>query len=248
MFFTTSCQAELTTRINCDLAVTTVLWLLSLTPETSLLDSCLKTCISLHKLILNLFTLILYIVAFCQLFIKDMMDGWNIFLPSSASCWWWTSSSAVALVLNLFTLKFYTVAFCQLFIKDMMDGWTEHVMTVHYVDNNWQHQPCDDGKCSVTTAVVWRHVEQDTVLIFIHFTKPNASLWRQLCGAYGAGHRYNFSKTMNGSNNLKRTQSPYQPVWFSSTKSRVLQYLGVCPIGEVPSYVSKEGGYFRGLT
>ena len=222
----------------------TVLWLLSLTPETSLLDSCLKTCISLHKLILNLFTLILYIVAFCQLFIKDMMDGWNIFLPSSASCWWWTSSSAVALVLNLFTLKFYTVAFCQLFIKDMMDGWTEHVMTVHYVDNNWQHQPCDDGKCSVTTAVVWRHVEQDTVLIFIHFTKPNASLWRQLCGAYGAGHRYNFSKTMNGSNNLKRTQS----VWFSSTKSRVLQYLGVCPIGEVPSYVSKEGGYFRGLT
>jgi len=48
---TTSCQAELNTHINCDLAVTTVLWLLSLTPETSLLDSCSKTCISVHKLI-----------------------------------------------------------------------------------------------------------------------------------------------------------------------------------------------------
>jgi len=70
MFFTTSCQAELNTHINCDLADMTVLWLLTLTPETSLLDSCSKTCISLHKLI---FTLILYIVAFCQLFIKDMM-------------------------------------------------------------------------------------------------------------------------------------------------------------------------------
>jgi len=73
MFFTTSCQAELNTHINCDLAVMTVLWLLSLTPETSLLDSCSKTCISVHKLILKL---ILYTVAFCQLFIKAMMDGW----------------------------------------------------------------------------------------------------------------------------------------------------------------------------
>jgi len=53
MFFTTSCQAELNTHINCDLADMTVLWLLSPTPETSLRDSCLKTCISVHKLILN---------------------------------------------------------------------------------------------------------------------------------------------------------------------------------------------------
>jgi len=79
MFFITSYQAELNTRINCDLAVTTVLWLLSLTPETSLLDSCSKTCISLHKLYLNLFyshNVHWYTVAFCQLFNKDMMDGW----------------------------------------------------------------------------------------------------------------------------------------------------------------------------
>ena len=55
LFFTTFCQAELTTRINCDLAVMTVLclWLLSLTPETS--DSCSKTCISVHELKNNLF-------------------------------------------------------------------------------------------------------------------------------------------------------------------------------------------------
>jgi len=73
MFFTTSCQAELNTHINCDLAVMTVLWLLSLT----ILDSCSKTCISLHKLFLKTyFTLILYTVAYSQLFIKDMMDGW----------------------------------------------------------------------------------------------------------------------------------------------------------------------------
>ena len=45
-------------------------------PETSLLDSCSKTCVSLHKLFKTNFTLILYTVAFCQLFIKDTMDGW----------------------------------------------------------------------------------------------------------------------------------------------------------------------------
>jgi len=66
MFFTTSCQAELTTRINCDLAVMTVLWLLSLTPETQLPDNCLQTRISLHFTSVNT-------IAFWQLFIKDMM-------------------------------------------------------------------------------------------------------------------------------------------------------------------------------
>jgi len=71
MFFTTSCQAELTTRINCDLAVTTVLWLLSLTPETSLLDSCSKTCISVHKLILPSYCTLLRFVNF------------------SLKIWWW---------------------------------------------------------------------------------------------------------------------------------------------------------------
>jgi len=45
-----SCRAELTTHINSDLAVMTVLWLLSPTPETSLRDSCSQRCIS-YKLI-----------------------------------------------------------------------------------------------------------------------------------------------------------------------------------------------------
>ena len=66
LFFTTFCQAELTTRINCDLAVMTVLWLLSLTPETQLPDNCLQTRISLHFTSVNT-------IAFWQLFIKDMM-------------------------------------------------------------------------------------------------------------------------------------------------------------------------------
>jgi len=49
--------------------------------ETSLLDSCSETCISVHKLFLKTyFTLILYIVAFCQLFIKDVMD--DGYIPS----------------------------------------------------------------------------------------------------------------------------------------------------------------------
>ena len=74
VFFTTSCQAELTTH-KLRLAVMTVLWLLSPMPETSLQDSCLKTCIRVYVNFFpkNYFTLILYTVAFCQLCIKDMM-------------------------------------------------------------------------------------------------------------------------------------------------------------------------------
>jgi len=48
MYVCNSCQAELSTHINCDLAVMTVPWLLSLTPETSLLDSCSKTSIKTY--------------------------------------------------------------------------------------------------------------------------------------------------------------------------------------------------------
>jgi len=74
MFFTTSCQAELTTRINCDLAVTTVLWLSSLT----ILDSCSKTCISVHKLFFKLilpsYCTLLRFVNF-SLKVWWMMDG-----------------------------------------------------------------------------------------------------------------------------------------------------------------------------
>jgi len=89
MFFTTSSQAELATRINCDLAVMTVLWLLSPTSETSSLDSCSKTCISVHKLLKKTyFTLILYTVAFCQLFIK-YYDGWFRWIDDG-----WTSRLA----------------------------------------------------------------------------------------------------------------------------------------------------------
>jgi len=74
MFFTTSCQAELNTHVNCDLADTTVLWLLSLTPETSLLDSCSKTGISLHKLIFKK----LFLPSYCTLlrFVNFSLKIW----------------------------------------------------------------------------------------------------------------------------------------------------------------------------
>jgi len=62
--------------VNCDLADTTVRWLLSLTPETSLLDSCSKACISLRKFILDLFHPHVVHCCVCQLFNKDVMDGW----------------------------------------------------------------------------------------------------------------------------------------------------------------------------
>jgi len=42
-------------------------------PETTLQDSCSKTWISSYKRFKTHFTLILYTVALCQLFIKDMM-------------------------------------------------------------------------------------------------------------------------------------------------------------------------------
>ena len=73
MFFTISCQAELNTHINCDLAVMTVLWLLSLTPETSLLDSCSKTCVSLHKLFIKT-----YLPSYCTLlhFVNFSLKIW----------------------------------------------------------------------------------------------------------------------------------------------------------------------------
>ena len=62
--FATSCQAKLLTHINCDLANITVLWLLSPASETSLWDSCLKTCISLHNLILPSYCTLLCFVNF----------------------------------------------------------------------------------------------------------------------------------------------------------------------------------------
>jgi len=44
----------------------------------------------------------------------------------------------------------------------------------HSVYNSWQHLPCGDGRALLTTAVVWRQVEQEVVLIFEHIF-----IWKQ---------------------------------------------------------------------
>jgi len=44
----------------------------------------------------------------------------------------------------------------------------------HSVFSSWQHLRCDDGRALLTTAAVWRHVEQEVVLMFEHI-----SVWTQ---------------------------------------------------------------------
>jgi len=43
-----------------------------------------------------------------------------------------------------------------------------HSIDIH---NSWQHLRFDDGRALLTTAVVWRQVEQETLLIFKHKKK-----------------------------------------------------------------------------
>ena len=59
----------------------------------------------------------------------------------------------------------------------------------HSVFNSWEHLRCDDGRTLLTIAVVWRQVEQDSILICQHLKKlkpgylpRGGCLWRMWMG------------------------------------------------------------------
>ena len=55
------------------------------------------------------------------------------------------------------------------------DDCKQQVPSVAFVYNSWQHRLWDDGRARFTTAVVWRQVEHEAVLIFAHiflYLKP----------------------------------------------------------------------------
>jgi len=53
----------------------------------------------------------------------------------------------------------------------------------HSVDNSWQQSRCDDGRRPIlfATAVVWRQIEQEVILIFKHifFKLWNLNIFRE---------------------------------------------------------------------